>query len=67
MDVVLGLGRRLRECQTLADDRLPTQSLSGLPAAVAPALPDESAVTTIFYLVLTVLYHFAKNYWLKSV
>lgn len=29
--------------------------------------PDESAVTTIFYLVLTVLYHFAKNYWLKSV
>lgn len=38
-------------------------SSGGRPAL--PAIPPRLPV--FFYLVKTVLYHFAKNYWLKSV
>lgn len=32
-----------------------------------PTLPAIPLQLPVFYLVKTVLYHFAKNYWLKSV
>lgn len=64
-----GAGTKSRGWETIAErTHLPVKSLSAPTSGGGPALPDDpTAATGLFYLVKTVLYHFAKNYWLKSV